>query len=37
MYIYALMNLYKFKYGIYMNYINERVMPENLTNVVKAM
>ena len=27
------MNLYKFKYGIYMNYINERVMPENLTNV----
>lgn len=30
------MNLYKFKYGIYMNYINERVMPENLTNV-KAM
>ena len=31
------MNLYKFKYGMYMNYIIERANPENLTNVVKAM
>lgn len=31
------MNLYKFKYGMYINYINERANSENLTNVMKAM